>query len=455
MKEPIPNWMLAEVAEYDLEIVPPPATILDIGANIGAFSLHYAAKWPLARIEAYEPVESNFDQLLENVRHVSGINPNNFAVRDFSGPAEIYIGDLGVTCGFYQRGRQTTKTQKVNCIPCRSLASHELVKIDTEGCELEIIEGLDLSKTRAVVCEYHSLADVAPITCVCNAAGLDLLENAPGSHEHGVLKFARPGAGVSLPVSALRSPVSSAARKVFIALAINREVTAPTMMSLAKLIASGRASGKLRFNNQDGVARSRNRLAADFLETDCTHLLFIDSDIVFTVEDFDRVTGHDVPVVGGLYPLRGTEDLEWCAEGIVPPPPIRPDGLQQVKRTGTGFMCIAREVFERMLLQFGHEIEYTSDMGGQPQGSPRRTEWDFWPMGVYQFPDGSRRYLTEDWFFCQKWMDMGGEIFADTHALLQHVGAACWPLPHQQKAFLEDQKPKAAGHQLSTPKLST
>ncbi len=442
--------MADEVAAYDLTIIPPPRTILDIGANIGAFSLHYAKKWPAAEISAYEPVKENFERAAGILPAETKIKIFPFAVRNFTGPAKIFLGDMPVTCGFHQRGRQTDKTETVDCIYAATLDSAELVKIDTEGCELEIVEKLDLALTRALVCEYHQTADVAPITAICFKWGLFLLENKPGSPEHGVLKFARPGSGVSLPQRAagiLPADPSSSPRKIFIALPINREITAPTAMCLLRLAAKG-IKGTIRFNNGDGVARSRNRLTADFLATDCSHLVFVDSDIIFTREDFERITSHDVGIVGGLYPLRTPNELEWCANGLVPPPPIRPDHLQAVKYIGTGFMCIAREVFERMILKYGPQIEYTSDIasvgapasGTAPGGTPTfRKEHDLWPMGVYQYPDTTRRYLSEDWYFCQRWLDLGEAVYGDTHCLLQHIGQTSYPLPHQQKAFLDDQ----------------
>jgi hypothetical protein len=46
------------------------------------------------------------------------------------------------------------------------------------------------------------------------------------------------------------------------------------------------------------VSRARNRLAADFLESDCTHLLFIDSDIVFEPEDIIRLLENGPLEVG-------------------------------------------------------------------------------------------------------------------------------------------------------------
>jgi hypothetical protein len=37
-------------------------------------------------------------------------------------------------------------------------------------------------------------------------------------------------------------------------------------------------------------------------------------------------------------------------------------------------------------------------------------------------PD-SGEYLSEDYSFCRRWLDMGGEIWADMESKLQHMGA--------------------------------
>src|SRR4029077_20690498 len=49
------------------------------------------------------------------------------------------------------------------------------------------------------------------------------------------------------------------------------------------------------------VGKARNELAMDFLASDCDTFLQIDDDIVFKPEHVDRITSHDLPIVGGAY----------------------------------------------------------------------------------------------------------------------------------------------------------
>jgi len=169
------------------------------------------------------------------------------------------------------------------------------------------------------------------------------------------------------------------------------------------------------------VARARNRIAAKFLKSDCTHLLFIDTDLIFSPEHIARLISHDVPVVAGLYPKKQTE-LAWVCNTL---PDVEADerGLQPVRYAGTGCLMIERGVLERMIGRYP-EIEYDPDDGDEPG-----VKWDFFSCGVYKCPDsGLRRYLSEDWWFCQRARDLGYTVWMDTQVVMKHVGQMIYPL---------------------------
>jgi hypothetical protein len=192
------------------------------------------------------------------------------------------------------------------------------------------------------------------------------------------------------------------------------------VQALCRMVFQPKISIQIGWSVDPSVNRARNILTANFLETDCTHLLFIDSDIGFNPDDVARICSHDEPVVGGLYPLkRDTAEVQWCLNGL-PDTKVREDGLHQVRYIGTGFMCIQREVFESMLAHEGQEICYQSDF------PPHRREFAFWRESL-----ANNRWLTEDWFFCERWNLMGGKVFADTEVVLRHAGRAEWPLALQ------------------------
>lgn len=162
-KTSIPEWLRTEVEDYfAVPIAYKPKTILDIGANIGAFAVRAHHEWPDARITCYEPMPFNLEKLRQNVDD-SWSQVEAVAVRANAGESDIYIGDMFVTGGFKKGDRQTGESITVHCVAASSLPSAELVKIDTEGCELEILRNLDLSQTQVLMLEHHSLSDVAGI----------------------------------------------------------------------------------------------------------------------------------------------------------------------------------------------------------------------------------------------------------------------------------------------------
>ena len=67
------------------------------------------------------------------------------------------------------------------------------------------------------------------------------------------------------------------------------------------------------------VDRARNLFASVTLnDLSMTHLLFVDADMGFPATAVLRMLEFDKPVLGVLYPTRGTPSRFVCAETIVP-----------------------------------------------------------------------------------------------------------------------------------------
>ena len=101
--------------------------------------------------------------------------------------------------------------------------------------------------------------------------------------------------------------------------------------------------------------RARTELAEAFLQTDCTHILWVDDDNIPREDDLNKLLEHDLPIVSGLY-FRRAEPFEPIimvkrenGRGTERRPDLyREKSGQPVKihSTGMGFMLIKREVIE-------------------------------------------------------------------------------------------------------------
>lgn len=191
------------------------------------------------------------------------------------------------------------------------------------------------------------------------------------------------------------------------------------------------------------VSRARNRIAATFLaDPDATHLLFLDTDLIFSPDHVARLISHDLPIVAGLYPKK-QPGLKWVCntrEAFGGPDPETK--LQRVLYAGTGALLIAREVLEK-LRELHPELHYDPDAG-----EPELDYTDFFRVGIHRDEvTGRRRYLSEDWYFCQMAIDAGYQIYADTGVILKHCGDAIYPLvdptgPEQLAAPAENPAPE-------------
>jgi hypothetical protein len=178
--------------------------------------------------------------------------------------------------------------------------------------------------------------------------------------------------------------------------------------------------------NESLISRARNTLTAKFLSTpDSTHLMFIDADIGWEPWHLLVMLNRQVDVIGGLYPMKSLP-VKWCVNGI-PGQPEGADGLVEVTKTGTGFMLIKREVFEK-LNQHPAVRPFNNDIGLEPAlNTHMKTYFD---TAVRE-----NRYYSEDWTFCENWRDLGGHIYIDKRVLLRHVGTYVFDGNTQKKLY--------------------
>ena len=181
--------------------------------------------------------------------------------------------------------------------------------------------------------------------------------------------------------------------------------------------------------NESLISRARNTLTAKFLHTkESTHLMFIDADIGWEPWHLLVMLNHDKDVVGGLYPMKSLP-VKWCVNGIPDAVQDDPSGLIEVTKTGTGFLLMKRDVFEKLNAHPAVK-PFINDIGLDPVLNPyMKTYFD---TAVRE-----NRYYSEDWTFCENWRDIGGQVFVDKRVLLKHTGTYVFDYQTQDKLYAD------------------
>ncbi len=147
--------------EYEIPYRHRAPVVLDIGANVGSFAAWALKRWPGAYVHCYEPLPDNFALLKKNLGQFEGksVSLHNFAVGDPS-LTRLYLGRNN--CGeasFYDIGEQSAATIEVETRAPDVLPKAQIVKIDTQGSEVDILAGMTSLDFDAIVLEYHSEAN--------------------------------------------------------------------------------------------------------------------------------------------------------------------------------------------------------------------------------------------------------------------------------------------------------
>lgn len=191
--------------------------------------------------------------------------------------------------------------------------------------------------------------------------------------------------------------------------------------------------------NDSVVASARNNLAHQFLESQATHLMWIDADIGFNPMDIVSMAYADKDIVCGIYPKK---EIEWkrVAQAVkdgVPPERLSDyvgsfvvnliggsagedyetsDELFEIAGGGTGFMLIKRGVFDAL----------SDDVPGYLQ--EEITIKQFYSSAID--PD-SGGLMTEDYHFCRLARKRGYKVYAAPWVRLTHTGTYVYDSPIQ------------------------
>ncbi|MEQ8525906.1 FkbM family methyltransferase [Gracilimonas sp.] len=150
------------------------SVVVDIGGNVGSFSL-YARQWnPDCQIYSFEPNPQVFPLLAHNTKDLENISINQVALSDKNGEINLFqhprnTGQSSTT--FHMKGGHevAVKMQKSGeALAEKGINKIDVLKIDTEGAEVSILKGMKdlLINTGFIMLEYHSEADRREIDAI-------------------------------------------------------------------------------------------------------------------------------------------------------------------------------------------------------------------------------------------------------------------------------------------------
>lgn len=228
------------------------------------------------------------------------------------------------------------------------------------------------------------------------------------------------------------------------------QCTSAYTQSITKLSAICAANGislnTLFLNNESLIQRARNYIVDSFLRSDCTHLMFIDADIAFhpmyvlQLLQLQTQDPDNYDILVGPYPKKTVawEKVEAAVNsGMVENPHHLPyfagDFVMnlssnassfkiaepvEIREGGTGFMLIPREAFLKFRVAYP-EKSYLPDH--------HRTEHFDGSKEIHAYFDciidpETKRYLSEDYYFCQYSRAAGLKLHMCPWMNIDHVG---------------------------------
>lgn len=187
--------------------------------------------------------------------------------------------------------------------------------------------------------------------------------------------------------------------------------------------------------NESLITRARNYCMDEFMRSDCTHLIFIDSDIGFKPDDVLSMLALSIvdpkyEIICGPYPkkciswekiVRAVEkgaadgnanNLENFVGDFVFNPKsgattIRIDEPVEVLEAGTGFMMISKEAAKKFAEAYP-QYYYKPDHVRTAAFDGSREILQYFQAEI---DPESKRYLSEDYWFCQKAQAIGLRVW--------------------------------------------
>lgn len=185
------------------------------------------------------------------------------------------------------------------------------------------------------------------------------------------------------------------------------------------------------------LQRSRNYVVDEFLRSDFTHLMFVDTDLHFQPEHVIALLMLDKDVIGAPYPEKKginwntvvhmiksghcqENDLQRFAGDLVFDKHIDPSNvMMEVDVLKPGFMMVKRQVFDRLQMVYPENYYRPDHIGITNFDGIRKIQMFF----SVEIDPKTRKLMTEYEYFCQTWRNIGGQIYMCPWMVLTHIGS--------------------------------
>jgi FkbM family methyltransferase len=198
-EDAVTAWIIWLRKEYVVR--PSDRTILDCGANIGAFALYAAEISPAARIVAVEPFPETFSHLTGNIAMNSRtIETLQVALAGHHGAVNMYAAPEVPSQARQVIEPSGDDTVSVPALTLASLLervrleSVDLVKMDIEGSEHAALLAADPGTLRQIgrlALEYHQTGSKATLFAHLLSSGFQLSSDRILGRNYGVAEFSR------------------------------------------------------------------------------------------------------------------------------------------------------------------------------------------------------------------------------------------------------------------------
>lgn len=187
----------------------------------------------------------------------------------------------------------------------------------------------------------------------------------------------------------------------------------------------------------------RAQIVTHFLnDPHATDLVMIDSDVAWEPLGLQSLLSHDVDLVAGSYPKR-KDPIEFMFRSALdagqPLVGDRETGLVEVFGMPGGFMRCRRGMLEKMVAAHPELLAIDRDV---PGGRTCRLFDPYWYDTIELDGTKVRRVLSEDYAFCQRWIDLGGKVYLDASIGMAHIGTKAFA--GKLGEFMADHKAQVA-----------